>query len=55
MDITKGEIEKFQKDCKARGLRLPVPCTDEWCIKQIEDLENDLENDTVQYEDMERE
>lgn len=47
MNITKNEIEQFKKDCKARNLRLPNPCTDEWCIEQIEDLKNDIENDNV--------
>lgn len=39
MKITKEEIEQFKKDCKARNLKLPNHCTDEWCIKGIEELE----------------
>lgn len=42
MEITKKEIEQFKKDCKARGLKLPSPCTDEWCIEQIEDIQSNV-------------
>ena len=43
MNIKKEEIEQFKKDCIARGLRLPNPCTDEWCIKQIKEIHQDIE------------
>ena len=33
------EIEQFKNYCKEKGLRLPNPCTDEWCIKGIKELE----------------
>ena len=42
MNITKEEIEQFKKDCKARNLRLPNPCTDEWCIEQIKEIYKDI-------------
>lgn len=40
--ITKDEIKQFKKDCIARGLKLPSPCTDEWCKEQIKELYEDL-------------
>lgn len=45
MNITKEEIEQFKKDCIARSLKLPNPCTDEWCIEQLKELNEDLNND----------
>ena len=43
--ITKDEIEQFKKDCIARGLKLPSPCTDEWCKEQIKKLYEDMGGD----------
>ena len=51
MKITKEEIEAFKKDCIARGLTLPENCTDEWCIEQIKELYEEIENNS----DMEKE
>lgn len=45
MNITKEEIEQFKKDCIARSLKLPNPCTDEWCIEQLKELNEALNND----------
>ena len=45
IDITKEEIEQFKKDCIARGVKLPEPCTDEWCIEQIKELYEDMYDD----------
>jgi hypothetical protein len=47
MNITKKEIEQFKKDCKARNLRLPNPCTDEWRIEQIKEIRKDIEKNNI--------
>ena len=47
MNITKEEIEQFKKDCKAKNLRLPNPCTNEWCIAQIKEIHKDIEENNI--------
>ena len=45
--VTKEEIKQFKKYCKEKGLKLPNPCTDEWCIEQIKDIRKDIEENNI--------